>query len=73
MDAPHYSEKHPGMMRTLPVGIDVKLPGGLHCSIRHNFGPKTRNPLRLATEFATLHGDTNDTNVNTANESTASV
>jgi len=69
MDAPTILKNMLGMMRTLPVGIGVKLPGGLHCSILHNFGPKTRNPLRLATEFATLHGDTK---MNTAHESTAS-
>ena len=69
MDAPTSLKNMPGMMRTLPVGIGIKLPGGLHCSIFHNFGLETRNPLRLATEFATLHGDTN---VNTAHESTVS-
>lgn len=69
MDAPTILKNMPGMMRTLPVGIGVKLPGGLHCSILHNFGPKTRNPLRLATEFATLHGDTI---VDIASESTVS-
>ena len=69
MDAPTVLKNMPGMMRTLPVGIGVKLPGGLHCSILHNFGPKTRNPLRLATEFATLH---DDTTVDIASESTVS-
>ena len=69
MDAPTILKNMPGMMHTLPVGIGVNLPGGLHCSIFHNFGLETPNPLRLATEFATLHGDTS---VDIASERTAS-